>query len=149
MDTPLLNPTQAELLSLMLETLIPAAPQRGLPSGAKVRFAEFAATKGILPKVVIAVDAIGTLARERHSVEFGALEPAARLALLTDRNQPNAMAIAEMQTYLLHCYYQNPIVVSAIGMEPKAPFPEGYQVEEGDLLLLEPVFLRGKLYRDV
>jgi hypothetical protein len=54
-----------------------------------------------------------------------------------------------MQTYLLQCYYQNPLVVVAIGMEPRPPFPDGYQVDEGDLLLLETVYLRGKLYRDV
>jgi hypothetical protein len=33
-------------------------------------------------------------------------------------------------------------------MEPRPPFPEGFEVEEGDWSLLDPVRARPKLYRD-
>ena len=38
--------------------------------------------------------------------------------------------------------------VILIGLEARPPFPQGYLLEEGDLTLLEPVYLRGKIYRD-
>ena len=49
---------------------------------------------------------------------------------------------------IIQCYYQNDDVLTAIGLEARPPFPKGYFLEEGDLTLLEPVFLRGKIYRD-
>lgn len=149
MTSPTLSQKEIDLLNVMLETLIPASPERGLPSAAKVGFLQFATTKGILPKMELVLQSLQQQARERHAADFAALVPALRLQLLTDRTSPQAAAQSEMQTYLLQCYYQNPVVVVAIGMESRAPFPEGYHVEEGDLLLLEPVSLRGKLYRDV
>ncbi len=35
------------------------------------------------------------------------------------------------------------------GMEPRPPYPQGFEVEDGDWSLLEPVRARGKIYRDV
>ena len=43
---------------------------------------------------------------------------------------------------------KNEKVLELIGVEERPPFPNGYQIEKGDLSLLEPVFLRGKIYRD-
>ena len=45
-------------------------------------------------------------------------------------------------------YYQHDDVLKAIGLEARPPFPKGYEVEEGDILLLESVYYRGKIYRD-
>ena len=46
-------------------------------------------------------------------------------------------------------YYQNPAVVTALGLEPRPPHPDGYELEPGDLGLLADVRKSGKLYRDV
>jgi hypothetical protein len=35
----------------------------------------------------------------------------------------------------------------SLGMEPRAPFPKGFEVEQGDWSLLDPVRARPKLYR--
>ena len=56
-----------------------------------------------------------------------------------------------MPTLVFHsyaAYYQHGSVVSALGLEPRAPFPGGYEVEPDDLTLLDPVRQRPKLYRD-
>jgi hypothetical protein len=36
-------------------------------------------------------------------------------------------------------YYQHPRVVESLGLEPRAPHPQGYQMAPNDLSLLEPV----------
>jgi hypothetical protein len=46
------------------------------------------------------------------------------------------------------CYYQHDRVLEALGMETRAPYPQGFQVIAGDLALLAPVRRRGKVYRD-
>ena len=49
------------------------------------------------------------------------------------------------QTYV--AYYQHRDVVRALGLPPRPPHPEGYELEEGDLTLLDPVRRRDPLFR--
>ena len=46
-------------------------------------------------------------------------------------------------------YYRDDRVMRALGMETRAPFPQGFEVEQGDWTLLEPVRSGPKRYRDV
>jgi hypothetical protein len=45
------------------------------------------------------------------------------------------------------CYHRDDRVMHAYGMEPRPPFPKGFEVEQGDWSLLDPVRARPKLYR--
>ena len=45
------------------------------------------------------------------------------------------------------CYHRDDRVMRAFGMEPRPPFPKGFEVEQGDWSLLDPVRARPKLYR--
>lgn len=40
---------------------------------------------------------------------------------------------------VIRAYYRDDRVMIAIGMEPRPPFPKGFEVEQGDWSLLEPV----------
>jgi hypothetical protein len=50
---------------------------------------------------------------------------------------------------VLLCYYRDDRVLSALGQPVRAPFPQGYVVEQGDWSLLDPVKRRSKFYRAV
>ena len=45
-------------------------------------------------------------------------------------------------------YYTNPRIIELLGLEARPPQPKGYQLEPGDLSLLERVKKRGQAYRD-
>ena len=47
------------------------------------------------------------------------------------------------------CYYRDDRVVRSLGLEARAPFPKGFDVEPGDWSLLDPVRARPKFYRSV
>jgi hypothetical protein len=47
------------------------------------------------------------------------------------------------------CYHRDDRVMRAFGMEPRPPFPRGFEVEQGDWSLLDPVRARQKFYRPV
>lgn len=49
----------------------------------------------------------------------------------------------------LQCYYRDDRVMASLEMEPRPPFPEGYEVADGDYSLLDPVRARGVIYRPV
>ena len=48
---------------------------------------------------------------------------------------------------ILQCYYRDDRVMQSLEMEARPPFPQGFEVEQGDWSLLEPVKQRGKIYR--
>jgi len=54
-----------------------------------------------------------------------------------------------IESVVARCYYRDDRVMTSIGMEARPAFPKGYQVERGDLSLLDPVRARGRMYRDV
>ena len=62
--------------------------------------------------------------------------------------QGHAALAAVVEEVVVRCYYRDDRVMRAIGMEPRAPFPEGFVIEQGDFALLEPVRARGRIYRD-
>jgi hypothetical protein len=50
---------------------------------------------------------------------------------------------------VLQCYYRDDRMFSARGIEPRAPYPKGRVVEQGDLSLLDAVGGRPRLRCDV
>lgn len=49
---------------------------------------------------------------------------------------------------ILQCYYRDDRVMESLGMEARPPFPQGFQVDQGDWSMLEAVQQRGKIWRD-
>ena len=56
---------------------------------------------------------------------------------------------AVLQTIVASCYYRDPRVLTSLGREARAPMPKGFEVEEGDFSLLDPVRARGPVWRRV
>jgi hypothetical protein len=50
---------------------------------------------------------------------------------------------------IVQCYYRDDRVMQSLGMEVRAPFPKGFEVEQGDWSLLDPVRARAPFYRQV
>lgn len=110
----------------------------------------------------IAADIERTLGRDRPAVLL-ALEKldAAAGGLLADQTaaqrdaagrwlRENEAALATtLANLVVACYYRDDRVMRSIGLEPRPPFPLGFDVEPGDFAsLLAPVRARGRLWRD-
>lgn len=52
-----------------------------------------------------------------------------------------------IQNLTIQCYYRDERVMSALNIDVRAPFPEGYTQEPNDLSLLDSVRKRGEIYR--
>jgi hypothetical protein len=50
---------------------------------------------------------------------------------------------------VLQCYYRDDRVFRALGLEPRAPYPQGHVLEQGDWSLLDAVRDRPRMWRDV
>ena len=82
------------------------------------------------------------------SAERGAAAHAEKRALLEELSvgQPAFLPGLLFQTY--SHYYRHPRVQVALGLEGRPPYPQGYELEVGDLSLIDPVRARASIYRD-
>ena len=136
--------------SAVLDELIPARGD-SLPGAGSLGVGTYIATKlgDSAPFVVAGLAALDGLARERGAAEFAdlPLEERASVVSEVDVSQPGFVSCLLFHAY--SGYYQEPRVAAAIGLAPRPPFPLGYELESGDLGLLDSVRKRKKLYREV
>jgi hypothetical protein len=141
-----LSPAERCDLHRLVGLMIPAGEEYGVPAA---------------NDPAIFADILGSLGRDRAAVQAALAEIAARGgAAFADLDAARAGAV--MQVYLaaggpgpavlgrvvLQCYYRDDRVLLAVGHEPRAPFPQGHVVEQGDWSLLDPVRRRPQLWRD-
>ena len=56
--------------------------------------------------------------------------------------------LAPVVVLVMQCYYRADQVLVSLGMEARPPYPQGFEVEEGDWSLLERVQQRGRIWRE-
>ncbi len=80
---------------------------------------------------------------------FADLEPARRAEVAAAFRETGGAPLAALVRVVLLCYYRDDRVMRSLGQEPRAPFPRGHVVEQGDWSLLDPVRARPPMYRRV
>jgi hypothetical protein len=109
----------------------------------------------------IFADIVGTLGRDLADVRaalsafakqadgaFADLDAARREKIAASLRVGGGAAMATLSRVILQCYYRDDRVVCSLGLEPRAPFPKGHTLEQGDWSLLDPVRARPKMWRD-
>jgi hypothetical protein len=80
---------------------------------------------------------------------FAGLDLTTREAIAEKFLARDTPGMAALGRAVLQCYYRDDRVVRALGLEPRAPFPKGHTLEQGDWSLLDAVRQRPKMWRDV
>lgn len=76
-----------------------------------------------------------------------ALDAAGQVSLLSAMRAQEPAALAVLEAVVCRAYYRDDRVLSSIGMDPRPPFPLGYDLPATDWSLLDPVRRRGPLWR--
>ena len=79
---------------------------------------------------------------------FASLDRDRREALINDLYASRAAPIVALGRVILGAYYRDDRVLLALRQEARAPFPQGYTLEQGDWSLLDAVRKRPPLWRD-
>jgi hypothetical protein len=104
---------------------------------------------------VIQADMLATLGRDTALVlealdylarlagkPLAELDTAQRDAIAAEFRATGGGAAATLVRVVLQCYYRDDRVLRSLGLELRAPFPQGYTLEQGDWSLLDPVKAR-------
>lgn len=144
-------PQQTRALACLLDTLVPPSPERGLPGAGEIGLGARILQKApeLQPLLAAGLSALDDLARGRGAPDFAALSPSDRADLLNEvvSAQPAFLPGVLFHTYT--GYYQHPRVLAGLGLEPRPPHPQGYELGPSDPALLDAVRARPRLYRRV
>lgn len=138
-----------DTFTALLDTLIPAR-DASLPGAGELGVGESVEPKlgPLVPLVASALSALDALAGERHGECFAALGVEDRTPLVHEVAQSHPGVVEGLVFHVYTGYYQHPRVSVALGLEPRPPHPVGYELEMGDLGLLDAVRSREKRYRE-
>jgi hypothetical protein len=87
--------------------------------------------------------------REISSGEFVDLDEVGAEAAAMELLGHPGPAITALGRAVLQCYYRDDRVFRSLGREPRAPYPKGHELEQGDWSLLDVVRGRPRMWRDV
>lgn len=147
---PHLTAAQRETLRILLDMIVPASADGRLPGAAEIDVVlrHVVQAEGTLAALREQLDALQREAMARFGTGFAALDNARRISLTEDMRARDPVLLDQLALEAVTWYYQEDRVLEGLGLEARPPYPKGYQVEQGDLSLLQPVIARGKIYRD-
>jgi hypothetical protein len=143
-----LDEEQVRTLNEILNLIIPPSKNRRMPGAANVGFLTYLQIENNTQWIQEGLIKIIEESHKKYENEFSALSSSIKTQLINDLKRKFRQFFNHLTILVMQCYYQHDDVLVAIGQEGRPPFPEGYHVLEGDLILLEPVYLRGKVYRE-
>jgi hypothetical protein len=146
-DQITLTPRQRQDLRTIAAMIIPASEEYRVPGADdELIQADILATLGRDAKpAAAALDHLARLA----GMPLADLYPAARDGVIGTFRAEGGAAAATLVRVVLQCYYRDDRVLRSLGLEPRAPFPKGHVLEEGDWSLLDPVKARAHTMREV
>jgi len=126
--------------------MIPASAAYDVPSAADD--AIFSDVLRSFGRDAAQVRAVLLMADELGGGTFGGLDPARQEAVAAKLRETGGEPLKLLTRLILQCYYRDDRVMRSLNMEVRPPFPKGFEIEQGDWSLLDPVRRRGKIYRD-
>ena len=143
-----LDEEQERTLNVLLNLFIPPSEDGKIPGAADVGFLAYIHNENILPWIIEGLKNIIEESHNNYGQELSALSSSIQMELIDNLRRKFLQFFKHLTTLVMQCYYQHDDVLVKIGLEARPTFPEGYRIVEGDLTLLEPVYLRGKIYRE-
>jgi hypothetical protein len=149
---PVFSPDEERALSSVLDEIIPPRSDGKLPGAGELGLARYIAqavqtTPDRGRAIAQGLAALDGLAGSRGGRGFAALSSQDKLEVLNEIATTEPAFLPGLIFHTYAGYYQNGRVMEALGLDPRPPHPEGYEMEPSDLTLLEAVRRRPRMYR--
>jgi hypothetical protein len=140
MSEPTLTQRQRDDLRTIAAMIIPASDEYKVPGADDAAIqADILKTLGRdAAPVVTALDHLARLAGKPLSD----LDAARRDQVVSEFRASGGGPAATLVRVVLQCYYRDDRVLRSLGIELRAPFPQGHVLPDGDWSLLDPVRAR-------
>jgi len=145
---------QHATLNALLDMMIPASADGRMPAASSLGlfddaggFTKDAQSKTDHAALVAGLDEIDAAAKSQFGEGLAKLGAEQAHGLVDERRASSAPFFDFLTQHTVARYYEHARVLTALGVEPTAPWPKGHSVEDGDWSLLDGVRGRAALYR--
>ncbi|MDE0037248.1 MAG: hypothetical protein OXU77_06735 [Gammaproteobacteria bacterium] len=149
-DNPFTTEEQGTLLGLV-GAVIPPSAEFGTPGADDPAIAAdiLATARPYHAAVAKALSQIESTAAKQYDAAYTDLDAATRARIASDLSRSRFVGVGTLVTITAQCYYRDDRVMQSLGMEPRSPYPDGFDIPQGDWSLLEPVRQRARIYKEV
>lgn len=133
----------------LLDTLLPGDAELGMPSALSAGVAQFLLRQGQQSVLDEFLAALETIAIQKYQTTWVSLDKHKRLACIERSMRSHFQLASRFLSQVLRGYYTAPTVQISLNAGAVPPFPQGNQLAEINWDLLEPVYERGPIYREV
>ena len=144
-NEPALTADETRSLRCVAGMMIPASAAHGVPGADDdAIFADIMDSIGL--DAILVKQALRHLDALAGSV-FADLDSTRRHATAASLRAAGGKPLMALIRVIAQCYYRDERVMRSLTIEVRPPFPQGYEVEQGDWSLLDPVRSRVAFYR--
>ena len=129
--------------------MVPGDTTLALPAASSIGFKEYLRINDGVEVAVNYEVLIKKICEEKFSNQFENLLANQRLEVIKVSKAKDGKLFVAFLSHLINAYYTNPIVLVRIGAGSVPPFPDGNQINDDDWTILEGVYERGCIYRDI
>ena len=133
----------------IINTMLPGDVSLGMPAASEAGVQSYFEQHDLAALVDDFTQLLGGVALVKCGQAFMSLDAAARLQAINACKLANVRLFSTFLTQVLRAYYTAPEVLRLIGAGSLPPFPSGNELAQDDWSMLESVFERGKVYREV
>jgi len=136
-------------LHVIIDALLPGDSELGMPSASSIDFVAYLGRHNIVDIADEFVSMLDKVCDEKFSVSFIDLGATQKMQAINTCKLVNVRVFSSLVTHLLRAYYTSPGILMRIGAGSIPPFPQGNSLSPDDWSILEPVYERGQVYREV
>ena len=148
-DTASFTADEARALAALADMIVPPSDEFAVPGAGDPAIVEaiLSDAERHADQFRAALAALDELARTAHGATFADLDVAQRGGVVDEFRAARSGDANLIANLTVQGYYRDDRVMASLGMEPRPPHPDGYEVEQGDWSLLDPVRQRDEFYR--
>ncbi len=136
-------------LDALVNLMIPGDSHRNLPSGSYVDLEVILQMENKLETAILLAEQFSEIVHEKLNKTLVQLTVGEFDEICRGFRTQIDPILKAIGPSLLKAYYTDPNVQEAIGNGDTPPFPNGRNIYAGNIELLEPVFNRGLVYRNI
>ena len=148
-DDPGFSAEHEQVMAGLIDAILPDSEDGRMPGGAAldlITHIERSVRQNpmLRPVIEYGLSSVAEIAAKRSPAGIAGLGRAEWAEALREFAATDQFFLPAFLFLVYGGYYQHPRVVTAIGMEPRAPHPKGYEMEQDDWSLLEQVRRRAR-----
>jgi len=136
-------------LQVIIDAMLPGDPELSMPCASSINFQAYLVRHDLSDIANDFMRILDKVCIGKFSLSFVDLDHEQKMQAINACKLEDLRVFSGFVGHLLRAYYTSPLVLSRIGAGSIPPFPQGNSLPQDDWSILEPVYERGQVFREI